>query len=625
MDTSHDVLYPIKFIEPLATNVEALGYDVGTESRRRTAIELAIGSGKPTMTARLELVQDDLKLSGFLYFVPFYSRGSNPKSPEERMRDLVGVLYAPIIIDNAFAGIVAFTDNLVQFDVYDGQKTDNGELLFEYNNHRTEITNLTVDASGKRGHFNTVREVVVGGRIWTVRMNSSPKFDTLVGGRDHVLVGGGLALLSVLLAAVLWSMGNSRYRAEALAEAMTQDLAAEKRRADMANQSKSEFLANMSHEIRTPLTAILGYASILKDEGDISKAPPKRIEALNTILSGGEHLLSIINDILDLSKIEAGKVTMEQIETPLVQIVADIESLMRPRAQDKGVALRTVFDTPVPDRIVSDPTRVRQILMNLVGNAVKFTEAGAIEIRLAAESQYGRDVLRVSIKDTGAGMTPEQVNVLFQPFSQADGSVTRKHGGTGLGLTISRRLAQGLGGDVRLQHTTPGRGSLFVLVMPLEAYSGAGLVTDLNVTAPEVGDAGEDGALECELVCRMLLAEDNAVNQKLLKHHLTRAGARIDVANNGREAMEMLLEADQTDDPFRLLLTDMQMPEMDGYTLARTLRDRGHAIPIIALTAHAMAEDRQKCLDAGCNDYVAKPIDRAALLLTCRRWCSCPK
>ena len=389
-------------------------------------------------------------------------------------------------------------------------------------------------------------------------------------------------------------------------------------RAEAANKAKSEFLANMSHEIRTPLTAILGFADLLRDDGDIELAPQRRVHAIDTIKNAGTHLLTIINDILDLSKIEADQMTTERIETPLGTILRDLETLMRQRARDKSIALETLLETPIPDRIVSDPTRLRQILMNLIGNAVKFTQAGKVTVRVAAINESSSQRLRIDVEDTGPGMTADQADRLFHAFVQADGTVTRRFGGTGLGLMISRRLASLMGGTVSLAHTLLGQGSTFRVELPLEAVTDAVPLSSLSPgAAPSPSPTPE---VSLRLDARILVAEDGIDNQRLIKFHLTKAGARVDIAENGQLALEALERAHREGTPYDLLLTDMQMPVMDGYTLARTLREQGSKMPIVALTAHAMADDRAKCTNAGCDDYATKPIDRQALIQTCLRW-----
>jgi len=388
--------------------------------------------------------------------------------------------------------------------------------------------------------------------------------------------------------------------------------------ATIANYAKSEFLANMSHEIRTPLTAILGYSEMLRDELGPEPTGGASAGALDTIGRAGQHLLSVINDILDLSKIEAGKLEIERIETSLPQLLREVDSLMRARAADKGVILRTSLATPAPSRIYSDPTRFRQILVNLVGNAAKFTDHGSIEVRTFVAMAGDSSTLRIEIEDTGPGMTEAQARALFQPFSQADASVTRRHGGTGLGLTICRRLAGLMGGDVRLDYTGVGRGSRFVLELPLLPVADAELVQDLSIISDRDSERAAPDPLPT-LAGRILLAEDGEDNQRLLLAILTKAGAQVTVAANGEIALQELTAANARGNPFQLLVTDIQMPVMDGHTLVRKLRAGGFTLPVIALTAHAMAEDRSKCLAAGCDEFATKPIDRRQLLSSCAR------
>jgi PAS domain S-box-containing protein len=384
--------------------------------------------------------------------------------------------------------------------------------------------------------------------------------------------------------------------------------------AEAANRSKSEFLANMSHEIRTPLTAILGYADLLFDGRATATAEERR--SIETIRSAGRHLLTIINDILDLSKIEAGRMTLERIETPLVDLLREVDHLCRPRTTAKGVRLETVLATPVPTHLLSDPTRLRQILMNLLGNAVKFTEHGSVTMTASVLDSSAGARLQVDVDDTGIGMSSDEAGQLFANFAQADSGTTRRFGGTGLGLAICRRMANLMGGDVTIERTAPGEGSCFRLALPLDIAPNATFTQELGTPAserlPQLASAPS-------LRGRILLAEDGVDNQRLIAYHLSRSGAKVDVAADGHVALTMLLNAERDGVPYDLLVTDMQMPEMDGYTLAGAVRDRGMNLPIVALTAHAMAEDRDRCLRAGCDDYATKPIDRAQLVGVCER------
>ena len=391
-----------------------------------------------------------------------------------------------------------------------------------------------------------------------------------------------------------------------------------KESAEAANRSKSEFLANMSHEIRTPMTAILGYADVLLEDGDLKNAPPERIEAARTIKRNGGYLLGLINDILDLSKIEAGKLNVERIDCSPCQVVAEVESLIRVRSNASGLELRVEYAGRIPETIQSDPTRLRQILINLMGNAIKFTEIGHVDlITRMARLPDGSPALQFDVVDTGLGMTAEQAAKLFKPFSQADASTTRTFGGTGLGLAISRRLAEALGGDVQLVETKPGAGSRFRVSIATGPLDGIRMLDRPGgvVRATPEARAATDAEVP-RLDCRILLAEDGPDNQRLIAHVLKQAGAEVTAVENGQLAVEAACNAAR---PFDVVLMDMQMPVMDGYTATAALRTRGYAGPIVALTAHAMADDRQKCLDTGCDDYASKPIDRGQLLATIRR------
>ena len=386
-----------------------------------------------------------------------------------------------------------------------------------------------------------------------------------------------------------------------------------------ANQSKSEFLANMSHEIRTPMTAILGFTDLLREE---CRDSPSAVQGIDTIQRNGNHLLEIINDILDLSKIESGKLEVERISCSPVQLVCEATSLMQIRADGKGISLKTEFKGPIPQRIQTDPTRLRQILLNLLGNAIKFTEVGSV--RLVTELEQVADEeprLRFSVYDSGIGMTPEQLQKLFQPFTQADTSTTRKFGGTGLGLTISRRLAALLDGDISVT-STPGAGSCFSVTVGTGSLAGVSLLEvgeSSATTTATVAAVSPGAAASVKLDCRVLLAEDGPDNQRLISFVLRKAGAIVTVADNGLEAKTQALEASE---PFDVILMDMQMPIMDGYEATRQLRAAGYTRPIIALTAHAMEGDRAKCLAAGCTDYTTKPIERQGLLELVARYAS---
>ncbi|MCY2973713.1 MAG: PAS domain S-box protein [Planctomycetota bacterium] len=398
-----------------------------------------------------------------------------------------------------------------------------------------------------------------------------------------------------------------------------------RKQAESSNLAKSEFLANMSHEIRTPMTAILGFADLLAEESD-AKRFPKQFEYVDTIKRNGEHLLSIINDILDISKIEAEKMVVEQIDTDPIKIVNDVMTVMEVKAKAKGLTLIAEFVSAIPKTIQSDPTRVRQILDNLVGNAIKFTDRGGVKIEVGIDPAEPSQLMMLVI-DSGIGIKPEQVGRLFGSFEQADASTTRRFGGSGLGLRISKTLAEMLGGSMTLE-TKYGNGSKFTARVKTNCKEGTPMI-EFNRGRKAMSTA-EPAKTESNTNIlagmRILLAEDGVDNRRLISFHLKKAGATVAFAENGKLAVESLTTDGTLDGPllnpvpFDLIISDIQMPVMDGLTSIRLLREKGCKLPILALTAHAMSSDADKSKAAGCNAHLTKPIDQRLLITTCERW-----
>ncbi|WP_298604316.1 ATP-binding protein [Zoogloea sp.] len=404
-----------------------------------------------------------------------------------------------------------------------------------------------------------------------------------------------------------------------LVEQRTRELAAARDEAESANRAKSTFLATMSHEIRTPMNAIIGLAHLLERE----ITAPRQRERIGKITAAARHLLRIINDILDLSKIEADKAALELIDFPLAATCERAIGLVRDTALQNGLELATEIDPQLPPILRGDPGRIEQILVNFLSNAVKFSERGTIILRArriddGASGEHVR--LRLEVEDQGIGLSPAQQEKLFKPFEQADNSTTRKYGGTGLGLAISRGLVELMGGQIGAD-SVPGHGSRFWAVLPLSAGrapDGAPPGPDSHLQHPAAPQGLDIGAqLAAHAGCHILLAEDNLLNQEIASELLERVGLRVAIAQNGQEAVAMAAQAD-----FDLILMDLSMPVMGGIDAAIAIRTLpGYATrPILALTANAFAEDRERCLEAGMNDHLAKPVTPAALYQALARW-----
>jgi len=371
--------------------------------------------------------------------------------------------------------------------------------------------------------------------------------------------------------------------------------------AEAANRAKSEFLANMSHEIRTPMNAILGFTDILR-RGYVTSAA-EQAKHLATIRSSGEHLLQLINDILDLSKVESGRLEVERLDCAPHVLVRDVVNVLAVKAREKGISLELDADGPIPERVVSDPTRLRQIMTNLISNAVKFTDEGAVRVTMRLTGAAESPRLEIDVADNGIGIPEEKLDSIFEPFVQADTSVTRRYGGTGLGLAISRRFARLMGGDI-VARSEAGRGSVFTVTLDPGPLEGVPMLEPAQALAASVAPAENADMRWVFPAARVLVVDDGEENRELLRLMLGEVGLAIEEAQNGQVGVDKARAG-----AFDVILMDMQMPVMDGYAATRALREAGLETPIIALTANAMKGFEEECLAAGCTGYLTKPVD----------------
>lgn len=371
--------------------------------------------------------------------------------------------------------------------------------------------------------------------------------------------------------------------------------------ADSANRAKSDFLARMSHEIRTPMNAILGFTDVLRRGFDRSVSDRQRY--LDTIHASGEHLLALINDILDLSKIESGRMDLEQQPCSPFDLVAHVVSVFQMKADEKKIGLHLECRGALPETILTDKVRFRQTVMNLVSNSIKFTEQGSVTVTLElVDHETSEPKLKVDVIDTGVGISQESIGKIFDPFSQADSSITRRFGGTGLGLAICRQLAEAMGGSVEVKSEL-GKGSTFSVTFATGSLEGVAWVEADELTArrDQRGQVADDRQLPPS---RVLVVDDGEANRELIQLFLAQFGCEVDKAENGEVAIQRIATT-----VYDAVLMDMQMPVMDGYTATKKLREIGCNLPIIALTAHAMQGDEAKCRDAGCTGFMTKPVD----------------
>jgi len=581
--TVSDEYFPVFYLESLQKNAPALGFNVKAEPRRRAALEQARDTGKAHATASIRLAQELGSQRGFVVFEPLYQ---GPDSTlEERRRSLSGFATAVFrigdLIDLSLAGA---SESGVALSLTD---QEDGDLLYYQAGDRL------------RGYPTWVTDVDVAGRRWSLKFEPTMAFwgrrsDTM----PWVTLGGGM-VITLLLSTYLWKGATQAAEVKQAQRELLTEIAVRKKAetaAEAASRAKSEFLANMSHEIRTPMNAILGYAQILARDGAL---PRFHLDAVATILNSGDHLLHLIQEILDLSKIDAGRMEVEKTDFDLSALVRELGAMFQHPCEEKQLGFRTEavgLDKPVT--VHGDQGKLRQVLINLLGNAVKFTSRGRVIFRAMAMDQ---DRWRFEVEDTGVGIPIQALQRIFDPFQQ-ESSV---RGGTGLGLAIARRQLEILGGDIGV-HSEVGKGSCFHVELVLPSVAATGMsrlpVRELVRLAPGV-------------MVRALVVDDIRENREVLASMLKLIGCEVVLAEHGRQAVEVV----RVSRP-QIVFMDIRMPEFDGLEATRRILEEfdSNEVKIVATSASALAHERDLCLKAGCDDFVAKPF-RAERIYGCLR------
>lgn len=601
-DGPRELYSSILYLEPFDwRNQRAFGFDMYSEPVRREAMTRARDTGEAAVSGKVTLVQEtgENVQAGFLMYLPLYSSGITPISAEERRERLQGYVYSPFRMVDLMTGILGQAMADISFDIHDGDTPTNDSILFRSTDYpNTRAPSQTPHDEWTDEKFSKLLPLEIGGRQWALHVNAGPSFIPLTDWLQPIVVAVGGLIINILLFIIIATLARRRRWAEARAAEMTAELETAVAEAHSATLAKSEFLASMSHEIRTPMTAVMGFADMLLAR----PLPAEAREKVGKIKDATRSLLTIINDILDISKMEAGHLYVEEVDFHLPSLIAEVVDLFAEkrhaeRSNDVRVVCR--FDDNLPEGIRADPTRFRQIMINLIGNAVKFTEQGVVTVKASLVSpEIGGPHIRIDVEDTGIGIAPEAIDNLFTEFTQADASISRRFEGTGLGLSICKRLIEFLGGEIGVESEL-GKGSRFWFTMPYvpsnkPVVAGAAL----RSTAPVNFVSGQ--------ALKILIAEDNAIIQQVLIAIVNSFGHETDIANDGMELIDMHEAGD-----YDLILSDIRMPNVSGPEATRAIRAMNGekaSIPIIALTADVMEENKNGYLAAGMDAIVAKPV-----------------
>ncbi len=612
---NHDPLLKhliITHIEPLDINLSALGLQLSSETGRLHAALSARDSGEPKITTRIILIQDGEARPGFLLYVPAYKPGHPITTPEQRKQAHLSFAYAPFITELFVAGVLGDVNpEQINFSVYDSDSISLDSLVY---------SNITNREAKSPFDFDQVRTLDIGGQIFTTTWQRGSEYK---GGSLYTANVAGVlsALFTCLLAFAAYnyeSLIRSKKIIESTTEALTatnqllkseidvrKTAEAEASRSELAaksaNEAKSDFLAIMSHEIRTPMNSVIGFAQLLSS----SKLTSEQHLWASYIQSSSGALLSLMNDILDFSKIEAGKMELENIPFSLQEVIEYVTGSFSIQAVEKGIIVDTKVEGDLPEYVLGDPTRLKQIVINLVSNALKFTDKGSVTTHLEWIGNKEAGTVRIRVADTGIGIAPDKVDDLFEQFTQADLSTTRVYGGTGLGLSICQRLTALMNGTIHATSPT-SQGTTMVVEIPFSVSKEV-----INTPIQEVTPT--DANKTTEPLAKILLVDDNDLNQQLGLTLLGQLGYAVTLANDGAEAIKLTKQT-----YYPIIFMDCRMPIMDGFDATLEIRKLEAAdllprgahkkrIAIIALTANVSSEDKEACSRAGMDDYISKP------------------